>query len=532
MTARWQLLVYNDHDVLDLSTRAVRAVQTGPVDSVRIAMNLARAREHLAEFTVQSCNLVVLGSSTPEDATSPVNAPTREPTKNFIKWLKRMRPELQLIVLSAVPDEPLSEFLDAFDYTSLVRFDEKWRDVLSSEAEKVLAPQAVAGNTGSVSRGERAYLELDIELDDMKSARWSLERRGRDPFEDHGIIPLDANLFETIVGRSARIETQIKSNSWRDTMRDLSRELEQLLFMQSQGNQQFWKIFVREREQAGGLERTRIRFVVSKHTHGAFVEALKEANDTEHWMLNLPIFRKYPSAARRFPLFKDIASRDGLISCLVIEADREGGEFDFEGTTKCLPSLPAVAEEAAAVAGILKGAGTERGIGVVEHLRLGPAAQRNEELVPLVLNTLRKRHWNIIHFTGHAVQNGASGDAGLVLSGDKGSVLRVDGFSKLLLGTQFLFLSCCRSADSNLIMRTVEQYVPAVLGFRWSVDDAGAAHFARAFYRELFNRSNSRYKYLEYAFRDARKCLYDNDKNDPTWASPMLVLQLKQVETA
>jgi hypothetical protein len=119
-----------------------------------------------------------------------------------------------------------------------------------------------------------------------------------------------------------------------------------------------------------------------------------------------------------------------------------------------------------------------------------------------------------------------------VLSADKGSVLRVDGFSKLLLGTQFLFLSCCRSADSNLIMRAVEQFVPAVLGFRWSVDDVGAEQFARAFYTELFNRSNSRYKYLEFAFRDARKHLYDNDKNDPTWASPMLVLQLKQVETA
>lgn len=312
MTARWQLLVYNDQDVLDVSTLAVRAVQASPFDGIRTAMNLARAREHLTEFTLQSCNLVVLGSSTPENATSPVNIPTREPTKNFIKWLKRLRPELQLVVLSAVPDEPLSEFLDAFDYTSLVRFDEKWRDVLSSEAEKVLGPQVVAGNTRIGSRGDRAYLELEIELDDMKSARWSLERRGRDPFEDHGIIPLDANLFETIVGRSARIEKQIKSNSWRDTMGDLSRELEQLLFMQSQGNQQFWKIFVREREQVGGLERTRIRFVVSKHTHGAFVEALKEADDAEHWMLNLPIFRKYPSAARRFPLFKDIASRSPI----------------------------------------------------------------------------------------------------------------------------------------------------------------------------------------------------------------------------
>src|SRR5262249_41119095 len=111
-------------------------------------------------------------------------------------------------------------------------------------------------------------------------------------------------------------------------------------------------------------------------------------------------------------------------------------------------------------------------------------------------------------------------------------LLPIDTFSKHIIAAQFIFLSCCRSAHSSLILRMAEKSVPAILGFRWRVDDAGAASFARAFYTELFNPGNPRCKYLEYAFRDARKRVYDDNSHDPTWASPMLVLQMKQAETA
>jgi hypothetical protein len=75
-------------------------------------------------------------------------------------------------------------------------------------------------------------------------------------------------------------------------------------------------------------------------------------------------------------------------------------------------------------------------------------------------------------------------------------------------------------------MRALENFVPAVLGYRWAVSDEGACLFARAFYEALFDRSNTSHKFIEYAFLAARKAVYGRAASDPTWASATLVMQL------
>lgn len=524
----WQLLVYPDQDALEVGVDAIRQAAGGAGDTIRTATSLSRARKLLDDLTLAECNLLVIGSSTPEERGYEQGVPTREPTKRFIKLLKDQHRALPVIVLSTVPDEPLGAFLDAFDNTALIKFDAKMRDNLLLKATHALAlprePQAGEGT----QQPPPDYLELDITLEDVKYSFWAMERRGRIPYEDRGVLPLDTSLFERIAERSSKLDGDLGNTDWRGTLNDLARELEELLFGQGV-NKIFWRKFVRERERSGGLERTRIRFAVSPNTHPVFVEALKEQEDREHWMLNLPIFRRYPAPGARFPLFKDIASRRGRINCLVIEADREGGQINFGGTTHTLSTLKAVQQEAKDVVTIFETARRQGDTEWVRHLTWREALDSGDP-VEFVLQALDERPWHVVHFAGHAVRG--QHDTGLVLSAESNCILPVERFSKHLVGAQFVFLSCCRSADSTLIMRVAEQSVPAVLGFRWRVDDQGAASFAHSFYTELFNTGNSRYKYLEYAFRDARKCLYNRNSNDPTWASPMLVLQLRQAQAA
>jgi hypothetical protein len=78
-------------------------------------------------------------------------------------------------------------------------------------------------------------------------------------------------------------------------------------------------------------------------------------------------------------------------------------------------------------------------------------------------------------------------------------------------------------------MNLVEQLVPGVLGFRWPVADRQAYEYARCFYDLLFNDGMSR-KFIEYAFLKAKRKLYDKDENDPTWAAPVLVMQVDSPE--
>jgi len=516
----WQLIVYSDPVVLGLSATAVQAARRRPTaNTIRTARHLLGAREHLKVLDVSACDLLVIGSSTPMDASADPEGPSRKPTTDFIRWFKEANKDVPVIVLSSTPDQKLAGFLDAFDYTVLIEFDDKWRDVLIREAAATPLPRAQC----------KDYLELEIVLDDCESGRWWMKRQGKKPFEETGELPLAPKLFQRIVRHSAILDGDTPSEGWRGTLEDISEDLDELLF--GDRNREFWRKFVQERAEAGGLERTWLRFGVSEDTHDAFLEAVKECGDLDHWMLKLPIFRKYPPAGRRLPLFKDIASREGPIKCLIIEADREGGAVNFMDQETILATLPNLEREAADVTAILNAVrATGHDIGTVEPIRISQLLAEGKDPLAYVLDKMRHTEWHLIHFAGHAIQS--KDRAALVLSAAENILLPVDTFSKHILAAQFVFLSCCRSAHSSLIMRMAEQSVPAILGFRWRVDDAGAASFAHAFYTELFNTGNPRCKYLEYAFRDARKYVYDTNSRDPTWASPMLVLQMKQAEAA
>ena len=515
----WQLLVHSDEDVRDLLGEAVRTALDRRGVKLSKESNLAAAEASLADGNADECNLVIIGARTPVTKTASVGNSPRAPVVEFIKRLKGERPDLALIVLATTADETLGVFLDMFRATALVDFSAEWRDILQSRVAELM---------NGAARTSSAYLELDITLAGPRRTSWRIHRKGRDVFEDSGELYVEESELKRLIRKSTELEDRVQRGGWQSELSDIGSDLNRLLFESSWTNRKLWTKFVDHRARVGGVENTRVRVTLNDDTHPVLIEALKDEDDPSYWMLKAPISRRYDLPGARYPLFKDHPSREGPINVLVIDADPSAGNVPDDEWARDFAPLPEIDREASDLVTIFETARDRGGRGgVVDRLSV---ARIDDDPVAAVFAKLSERHWHVVHFAGHGVWSAARKEAGLVLVPERGGVLRVEDLANKLIGTQFLFLNSCRSADSYFVMHAVRQYVPAVLGFRWSVSDKGGADFARAFYAALFDGTRASYKYLEYAFMHARRIIHDRDSSDPTWASPVLVMQLSQIQ--
>jgi CHAT domain-containing protein len=85
--------------------------------------------------------------------------------------------------------------------------------------------------------------------------------------------------------------------------------------------------------------------------------------------------------------------------------------------------------------------------------------------------------------------------------------------------TSLLYLSGCKTASAGFAVAAAQYGVPAVLGFRWKVQDKPAEQHARLFYHQLF-----REKAIDKAFRNTRRGMRLLNRKDNAWASGMLVM--------
>src|SRR5439155_11537312 len=128
------------------------------------------------------------------------------------------------------------------------------------------------------------------------------------------------------------------------------------------------------------------------------------------------------------PLFKDAASRNKPINCLIIEADGEPGVVvDGSGIEESFPRLKHLTDEADAVEAILR----RHAGGRVERLSL---AEVDGDLRARVVAKLGERQWHVVHFCGHV--GGDAEHAGLVLRADATGVLPVKKLADALTRTQ------------------------------------------------------------------------------------------------
>ncbi|NIO06181.1 MAG: hypothetical protein GTN74_16725 [Proteobacteria bacterium] len=84
-------------------------------------------------------------------------------------------------------------------------------------------------------------------------------------------------------------------------------------------------------------------------------------------------------------------------------------------------------------------------------------------------------------------------------------------------------MSSCRSSEEDFVFALASQNIPAIVGFRWDIEDKLAEEYTRFFYDHLVGGNKS----LEYAFLESRKRMHEAHKKNKIWAAPMLVMQLK-----
>jgi CHAT domain-containing protein len=130
----------------------------------------------------------------------------------------------------------------------------------------------------------------------------------------------------------------------------------------------------------------------------------------------------------------------------------------------------------------------------------------------------------IVHFAGHSVQSD-DGHVYLILptsTPGRLSALSISHFAKLArgAGVQLVVLSSCESSSPEAVFRLAQFGVPAVIGFRWEVNDKEAPCFTERLHQLLASG-----KPLARAFHLAVSHVENHYPATPTFASPMLVMQ-------
>jgi CHAT domain-containing protein len=135
--------------------------------------------------------------------------------------------------------------------------------------------------------------------------------------------------------------------------------------------------------------------------------------------------------------------------------------------------------------------------------------------------------WHIIHYVGHTYYD-ASSRVGYMFfphpyDDKQVDPVKVAEFALWLsqADTRFVFLSACSSGGYDFIYQLAKERVPAIMGFLWEVSDPSAREYAKSFYEFLLRKRS-----LEEAFLHAKKTMHASHKDDPIWASPVLVEQL------
>lgn len=300
-------------------------------------------------------------------------------------------------------------------------------------------------------------------------------------------------------------------------------------------------------EEVGGLERVRLIFETDRRSQSIPLEAVEIWDETDfyvgdrrHLALNLPVFRTVKTSnlkdgtKPRLPLFATRAIEDRRINCLVIDATAEGVARLPDGTSEDLSSMAEGTRECDDVIAKLTDLQEKVPIlGRVERVpkESGEVLSRDQlfEALECRGDWQGKGPWELVHFCGHSGLHPKEGDdrAYIYVPGSENPGYDAEGidilrFARLLPHVRFLYLSSCCSADRGFVYELARKQIPAVLGFRWPLNDNTAAAFADSFYDNLFASDEA--QDLVSAFKISQERTHETHNQDNTWASAMLMV--------
>jgi len=317
-------------------------------------------------------------------------------------------------------------------------------------------------------------------------------------------------------------------NEWIDAARDYGDEMALELVRE---NHELWECLKVAIAKAGGVERSRVRFVVkSEEVHNAFFESIlepEEGRQQEFWALKAPICRRF-----KVDPLEDLF--DESVNVLLLGAQLGIGKKKFplpladdDGNPIKISVDDADDDIHAECSGIYEALDRERS--TIELAELWPPREDRQPLSwTKVKSLLQERNWDIVHYSGHSFVHEASGEGYLLWPGSTHPVaVSVPEFCKALADSQtkLVFLNSCESAGRSFLRWFEHRGIPAVIGYRCRVGSAAASNYAMTFYRELLRRGAMKPNSIEDAFFQARRNSYTTHPQDRTWLAATLTLQ-------
>ncbi|MFQ5758589.1 MAG: CHAT domain-containing protein [Candidatus Bathyarchaeia archaeon] len=256
----------------------------------------------------------------------------------------------------------------------------------------------------------------------------------------------------------------------------------------------------------------------SQELHKLIFEALYDKDD--FLMLHQPIYRSVEGSTHKKPLFADERDRLVPINILLVASNISGQTRLRNERDVSLGNLNQVDREVNELKEELEKLNI---VGRVEVINSPHATKEN------VQNKMAEQiNWHILHYAGHSFYDGENSAfffrkaSGGIIPRAQLDALYVEELGNLVeeSSIRLVFLSSCQSAEMDFVSELVKRMIPAVVGFRWVVDDKQAKNHALTFYKNLFERRS-----LEQAFVETRRQMRSTYFKQRIWVSPVLVVK-------
>lgn len=338
--------------------------------------------------------------------------------------------------------------------------------------------------------------------------------------------------FETLIEQSDELMDEKDYGKWEKKLRRIGLDLYDEMF----SNEIFQKHFnqlkgmvVRKKED---IRNIRIKFNITKGCHSILFEAFLEDPEAQFWMLRAPIYRGlYIEGISPTDQYKRLfeGHEHNPLNCLIIQADTQGHVANMkcgeERDDLLLDRLFHLKDECDWLEHDFFPRLQQQGL--VQTVRK-IAEQPGQDFYATVISALEECTWHLIHYAGHSVygQYKQGKETGYLIFPDpNGLIVKAIEFFCMHLrhNIGFIYLSSCRSAGSEFVFEMANHKVPAIVGFRWDIEDSLAFQFTKTFYEYLFTK-----KSLETAFLESRRAMYEYDRESRIWAAPILIIQTPQ----
>ena len=379
------------------------------------------------------------------------------------------------------------------------------------------------GRTGAPDASAESSTNIEIALlsPQNQTYRIAVERPDLEINSEPMLLQLDFRRLRDLAEMTTDLNA--RPRSWRTTLRNCGEQI----FDHLHTNPQFTKNYYSAVGNRRSLENVHIRFCVADEIHGAPFEAIYDPSRKQHLMLEAPITRRVDAEVSQHPL-----ALDDDVNVLFIRADVGGGDYVPALDSAAFETLQNLAEEQELFRRIDVRRG-EAKMALGEITVLPDDADPKSRNLPLreqVKNALTRsgkgcgNGYDIVHFAGHSYFEGKD-RAGLIFPGKPPEVVGLPEFAGWLrkASTRFVYLSSCESSAAEVAFELAQKTVPAILGFRWDLDDDQAVAFAKKFYQNLFFECGA----IERAFLQARQQMFSDYGDELIWAAPVLVLQTR-----